>query len=193
MNAEHLRLCASAEWATTVETQILPWALHGYVLGNDVLEVGPGPGVTTSLLARMVLKLTAVEVDAALAEALAGRMAGLNVEVIQADGAALPFDSARFSGAACFTMLHHVPSLALQDRLLAEVRRVLRPGGVFVGVDSLPSPEWWALHDGDTCVPVDPSRLKERLIRAGFGDTEVELSTPAPSRRFRFAAVSPRV
>lgn len=192
MNAEHLRICSSAEWADTVEREILPWALHAHDLGQDVLEVGPGPGLTTAVLSRLVATVTAVEVDPTLAEALASRMAGTNVEVLHADGALLPFDARRFSGAVCFTMLHHVPSAELQDRLFAEVRRVLRPGGTFVGVDSIPSPEWWALHDDDTCVPVDPNGLRARLLRAGFDDAEVELSTPAPPRRFRFVALSPR-
>lgn len=192
MNAEHLRICSSAEWAETVEREILPWALHGHELGQDVLEVGPGPGLTTSVLSRLVAKLTAVEVDAQLADALASRMAGTNVDVVHGDGAALPFEAGRFSGAVCFTMLHHVPSADLQDGLFTEVRRVLRPGGMFIGVDSIPSPEWLALHEDDTCVPVDPAGLRARLLRAGFNDAEVELNTPAPPRRFRFAAVSPR-
>jgi SAM-dependent methyltransferase len=140
----------------------------------------------------LVEKLTAVEVDATLATALASRLAGTNVDVVHGDGSALPFEDGRFSGAVCFTMLHHVPSAELQDRLFAEVRRVLQPGGRFVGVDSIASPEWWALHEDDTCVPVEPDGLRARLLRAGFGDAEVELSTPAPPRRFRFLAVSPR-
>jgi SAM-dependent methyltransferase len=192
MNEEHLRLCASAEWAATVEHEILPWALHGHELGTDVLEVGPGPGMTTAILLRLAPKLTAVEVDADLAAALAVRMVGSNVEVVHADATMLPFENSRFSAATCFTMLHHVPSPELQDRLMAEVRRVLRPGGVFIGVDSIESPEWWELHRGDTCVPVDPSGLRARLLQAGFGDAEVELSVPAPPRRFRFAAFSAR-
>lgn len=192
MNEEHLRLCSSAEWASTVEHEILPWALQGHALGTDVLEIGPGPGLTTTVLSRVVPQLTAVEVDPELAAALAARMAGSNVEVVHADGAALPFESGRFSGATCFTMLHHVPSAELQDRLLAEVRRVLRPGGVFVGVDSIPTPEWWTLHTGDICVPVDPSGMRARLQEAGFGEAEVELSQPAPPRRFRFVAIRPR-
>jgi SAM-dependent methyltransferase len=188
MNQEHLRLCASAEWAVTVENDILPWALAGWELGQDVLEIGPGPGLTTRVLATLVTRLTAVEVDPDLAAALQTRMHGSNVNVLHADATDLPFEAARFSGATCFTMLHHVPTPDLQDRLFAEVRRVLRPGGVLVGVDSLPSPEWWTLHEGDTCVPVDPDGLRARLERAGFGVVDVAVSTPAPPRRFRFAA-----
>jgi ubiquinone/menaquinone biosynthesis C-methylase UbiE len=192
MNQEHLRICTSLEWKATVENEILPWALRGRDLGDALLEVGPGPGLTTSVLSGLAQKLTAVEVDAELAAALAARMRGSNVEVVHADATALPFEDGRFSAATCFTMLHHVPSPALQDRLLAEVRRVLRPGGVLLGVDSIESSEWWALHVGDTCVPVDPAGFAARLTQAGFADAEVELSTPAPARRFRFAAVSPR-
>ncbi len=188
MNQEHLRICSSLEWAATVENEILPWAIGNRDLGVDVLEVGPGPGLTTNLLATMLPKLTAVEVDPTLASALAERMRGSNVEVVHADATVLPFDAARFTGATCFTMLHHVPSAELQDRLLAEVRRVLRPGGILVGVDSIATPEWWALHVDDVCVPVEPDGLAERLTRAGFVEVDVALSTPAPPRRFRFAA-----
>jgi hypothetical protein len=35
-------------------------------------------------------------------------------------------------------MLHHIPDPAGQDALFARVARALKPGGVFVGVDSLP-------------------------------------------------------
>src|SRR4029450_1211825 len=44
MNAEHLRFCASAEWAETVERVLLPWAIGGRRLDDQVLEVGAGPG-----------------------------------------------------------------------------------------------------------------------------------------------------
>jgi SAM-dependent methyltransferase len=132
-----------------------------------------------------------VEVDESLATALARRMAGSNVEVVHADATCLPFPDRRFSGATAFTMLHHVPSPAQQDRLLAEVRRVLRPGGVLIGVDSIDGPEWRELHMGDICVPVEPATFAERLLEAGFVDVEVERSSPAPARRFRFAAWVP--
>jgi SAM-dependent methyltransferase len=191
MNERHLQICASAEWAETVRHEILPWALDGLDLGEDVLEVGPGPGMTTDVLRRIVSRLTAVEVDADLAAALAQRLVGSNVDVVHADGTSLPFDAGRFSGATSFTMLHHVPSAAQQDRLLAELGRVLRPGGLLIGVDSIDGPEWRELHTGDTCVPVNPAGLADRLEQAGFVDIEVQRAKPEPARRFRFSARAP--
>jgi ubiquinone/menaquinone biosynthesis C-methylase UbiE len=191
MNKRHLELCASAEWAETVEREILPWALSGRELGDEVLEVGPGPGLTTDLLRRRVRQLTVVEVDPVLAIALAARLSGYNVGVVHADGATLPFQAGRFSAATCFTMLHHVPSPEHQDRLLAELRRVLHPGGLLVGVDSIDRPEWRELHAGDVCIPVDPATLADRLRAAGLVEVEVERESPEPARRFRFAARAP--
>jgi ubiquinone/menaquinone biosynthesis C-methylase UbiE len=173
MNEEHLRLCSSAEWAKHLEETLLPWVLDGAQLGDNLIEVGPGPGLTTDILRQRVSRLTAVEADSALAEALAARLAGTNVTVVHADATDLPFEDGEFSAAASFTMLHHVPSPELQDQLLAELARVLRPGGVLIGVDSLDSPSWRKLHEGDVCVPIDPLGLPDRLRRAGFTDVNV--------------------
>jgi hypothetical protein len=52
MNEAHLRICASPEWAAYVEPELLPWALQEAGLGDEVLEVGPGPGLTTDVLPR---------------------------------------------------------------------------------------------------------------------------------------------
>ena len=161
-------------------------ALDGRALGDDVLEVGPGPGLTTDVLRRLAPTLTALEVDPGLAAALAERLAGTNVDVVLGDGTALPFDDDRFSAAATLTMLHHVPSPALQDRLLSEVCRVVQPGGMLVGTDGVDRPEIRELHDDDTFVPVDPATFADRLRAAGFADAVVEVS--AAGERFRFLA-----
>lgn len=174
MNDAHLRLRASPEWASYVEDELLPWALAGRDLGDDVLEIGAGPGLTTDVLRRRVPRLTVVEIDEGLAAALAARLAGTNVDVHQGDASALALPTGRFSAAACFTMLHHVPSAELQGRVLMEVRRVLRPGGLFVGSDGKDTPERRQLHDGDTFVPVDPEALAVKLQAAGYTDVVIE-------------------
>ena len=107
------------------------------------------------------------------AAALATRLAGTNVDVIRADATAMPVEGGRFTGAVSFTMLHHVPSAHLQDRLFAEVARVLRPGATFVASDSVASDELAALHHDDVYNPVDPATVADRLTAAGFGAVDV--------------------
>src|SRR5581483_7702773 len=105
MNQQHLDFCSSDEWADALRKWIVPQALDGVDLGDDALEVGPGPGRTTDLIRTMVPRLTAVEVDPTLAAPLRERMAGTNVEVVEADATDLPFPDARFTGAVSFIML----------------------------------------------------------------------------------------
>lgn len=183
MNDEHLKRCSSAEWADTVERWIIPWVLDGIDLGEDVLELGPGPGLTTDVLRARVPRLTAVEVDPALAGSLAARLAGTNVDLVCADASQTSLPSGRFSGAVCLTMLHHVESMTAQDAVFSEVHRLLRSGGVLVGQDSLGTPELRELHEGDVYVPVDPEGLASRLEAAGFG--AVDVTTNEYAVRFR--------
>ena len=164
MNRNH-EVCDGDEWRTAVRDFIIPWALGDGDLGDDVLEVGPGYGATTDVFRERIPHLTAVEIDPELAARLAGRMAGTNVTVIEGDATALTFDTDHFSGATCFSMLHHVPSDSLQNQLFAEVARVVRPGGLFVASDSLPSDDLLAFHEGDTYVPLDPEDVPDRLAR----------------------------
>jgi SAM-dependent methyltransferase len=186
MNRIHRWICRSEPWRRSVRGRLLPWVLRGATLGDDALEIGPGPGLTTDVLRERVARLTSVEIDARLAAALAERMRGSNVRVVHADATALPFPDASFSGAVACTMLHHVPSPALQDRLLAEVRRVLRPGGAFVGSDSLTGPLFRLLHVADTLVPVAPEGFAARLRAQGFQSAEVRVARSS----FRFVAVA---
>lgn len=99
-------------------------------------------------------------------------------------GTDMPFPDEHFSAAACFTMLHHVPSEAEQDRLFGEVRRVLRPGAPFAGTDSTGRGLGFALlHIGDTKVVLDPATLGQRLEAAGFEN--VDVAAGRDSIRFR--------
>jgi SAM-dependent methyltransferase len=110
------------------------------------------------------------------------------VSVTQGDATELPYPDGRFSAVVCFTMLHHIPSVAQQDRAFAEVARVLRPGGTFAGTDSIGS-GWLfrAIHVGDTLNLVDPDGLPARLEGAGLVVGEVRRG----ERSFRWRAMKP--
>lgn len=177
--------CGSDEWRQLIREVILPWALGEIDLGDDVLEVGPGYGATTDVLSETANRLTSVEIDDQLAAMLTARFARVpNVEIVCGDATALFYDDDRFTGAACFTMLHHVPTTELQDRLFAEVARVLQPGAALVASDTLGSEELALAHEGDTYNPVDPTTLPNRFAVAGFGDVRVKTT------EFGWAAVA---
>lgn len=190
MNEDHLALCSSPEWAAYLTDDLLPWVLHGYDLGDHLLEVGPGPGLATDILSRLVPRVTAAELDADLATKLASRLAGPpeveHVRVVVADATLMPFLSGRFSAVACLTMLHHIPSAAAQDAALEQMRRVLRPGGVLVGSDGLDTPDRRRVHHDDIFVPVDPRTLAGRLTSAGFSEPKIDVRAD----RIAFAARS---
>jgi ubiquinone/menaquinone biosynthesis C-methylase UbiE len=168
MNSNHARLCPSPEWAEHIQRDILPALTRDVELGEAMLEIGPGPGAATGWLAGKVAKLTAVEIDADAARLLADRYAGTNVEIITGSATELGYSADTFDSAGCFTMLHHVQTAALQNAILAEVFRVLRPGGVFIGSDSLASDDLHQFHVGDTYNPIEPATLLTRLQTIGF-------------------------
>jgi ubiquinone/menaquinone biosynthesis C-methylase UbiE len=170
MNENHAKLMPSPEWAAHIQDEVLPLATEGVELGADLLELGPGPGAATDWLRHRVSRLVAVEQESEAAVRLTERFAGTNVEVLSGDAAALGFPDASFDTVATCTMLHHVPTRALQDKVLAEAFRVLRPGGTFLGSDSLPSDGLHQFHEGDTYNPVEPAAFLTRLQVAGFAE-----------------------
>ncbi|MEJ8281597.1 class I SAM-dependent methyltransferase [Pseudonocardia spirodelae] len=185
MNALHRRICRSDSWADRMHGSTLPWATRDVDLSGEVLEIGPGYGVTTRWLAPRAGALTALEVDPVLAGDLRdGLGRDLGVDVRHGDGAALPFPDGAFDAVVCFTMLHHVPTPGEQDRLFAEATRVLRPGGTFAGIDSRLTPRFRLIHVGDTMTVVDPESLPRRLGAAGLAGPRTELG----GRSFRFRA-----
>jgi SAM-dependent methyltransferase len=187
MNRLHQWYCRSDRWKRQLETGVFPWVLDKLHLDGAILEIGPGPGLTTDWLRRHYTDITCLEVDPILARSLRQRIANANVNVQVGDATDMPFPEAQFSAVLSFTMLHHVPSSQLQDRLFAEAYRVLKPGGVFLGVDSTWSLRMWAFHLRDTLVTVDPSKLSARLEAANFTDVAIE----SKRGRFRFFARRP--
>jgi SAM-dependent methyltransferase len=167
VNRFHRYYCASPGWARLVQTTLVPAVLEGAELGPRVLELGPGPGLTTEVLAGVAPELTAIELDPDLAAATRARVP--TARVVQGDATAMPFPEASFSAVVCLTMLHHLPRPDLQDRLFAEVHRVLAPGGVFCGSDNPGRGlKFRLIHLGDNKTVVDPATLGDRLQAAGF-------------------------
>jgi SAM-dependent methyltransferase len=174
MNDGHAQLCSSPRWAEFMARQVVPTALAGCTLGDQLLEIGPGYGATTAELSRLGGHLTAVEIDPALAAKLRQRFP--NVVVTQGRGEDLPFPDASFTNVFSFTMLHHVHSVADQDALFVQAHRVLRQGGVFAGSDSIASDGLRRFHHDDIYTPVNPHDLQARLTAAGFTDIRVNVA-----------------
>jgi ubiquinone/menaquinone biosynthesis C-methylase UbiE len=168
MNENHAKVCPSPEWAAHIQDEVLPSLTEHADLGDDMLEIGPGPGAATEWLRHRVRRLTAVEVEDEAAAKLAERYAGCNVEVVVGDATRLSYPDGSFDSVGSFTMLHHVPTAALQNKILAEAFRVLRPGGVLIGSDSLASNDLHHFHCGDTYNPIEPGWLLGRLQTLGF-------------------------
>jgi SAM-dependent methyltransferase len=174
VNESHLSYLSSAQWQEVLRRELVPWLESVVELGDDVLEIGPGPGLTTDVLRTRCARLTAIEVDGRLAAELASRLAGTNVTVIAGDASTVGLPAHRFSTATGFSMLHHMTTVTEQDALFAAVAGALRPEGCFLGVDSLDTDAIRAAHRDDVFVPVDPSGLPERLRQAGFRSATIE-------------------
>jgi ubiquinone/menaquinone biosynthesis C-methylase UbiE len=166
MNPLHNLFCGSAKYERMFRERLLPAVTAGVELdGADVLEIGPGFGAGTAWFAERAGSVTAVEYDAKLAEKVRQRVPA--AQVINASGASMPLDDASYDVVVCTTMLHHVPTDAEQDALLAEARRVLKPDGVFCGSDSRSSLLFKVAHFGDVMNVVDTDTFAARLERAG--------------------------
>ena len=97
---------------------------------DDLLEVACGSGVFLADQAQQVhrvagLDLSGIQVDLARRR-LADRIAAGTVEIVQGDAAALPWHDDTFSVVTCMGSFEAFPE---PERVLAELVRVLRPGG----------------------------------------------------------------
>jgi ubiquinone/menaquinone biosynthesis C-methylase UbiE len=184
VNPLHNVFCGSKKYEAVFRERLLPAVTNGIDLSGDVLEIGPGFGAATEWLAQQAGSVTAVEYDEKLARRVQARVP--QARVVHASGASMPLDDASYDVVLCTTMLHHVPTVEQQDALLAEARRVLRPGGVFCGSDSRSSFLFTLAHIGDVMNVVDPRTFHERLQRAGCQAPKVTIA----DRAFLFSATA---
>jgi SAM-dependent methyltransferase len=113
--------------------------------GETVLELGPGPGALTVDAARKAGpegRLVAVDIQAQMIAAVEKRVAeaGLgNVETHVTDAYDLPLEDESADRAFLVTVLPEIPD---QARALAELRRVLKPGGVLSITEEFSDPDY---------------------------------------------------
>ena len=118
---------------------LLPAATHD----RDVLEIGVGQGTHAQLLSRTAKSYTGIDLTAAAAEMTARRfwLFGLAGRVLRMDAEALAFADGSFDHVWSWGVLHHT---ADTTRALAEIHRVLRPGGTCMAMIYYRS--WWSYY-----------------------------------------------
>lgn len=187
MSLPEASFCRSAPWQRIVR-RIVPWATQGVPLTSDVLELGGGSGAMAEEILRADprVRLTVTDIDPEMVRAAQERFACCpRATVHQADATQLPYDDESFDAATSFLMLHHV--IEWEDAV-AEVSRVLRPQGLFVGYDLVSSRAATLVHRIDR----SPHRFIERgalepvLARAGLDVLDVKY--PLYGLTVRFAA-----
>ena len=174
MNAFENWFCATSFWRGITQRHILPWLLNGYSLGDNVLELGAGPGATTEALRNRAKHVTSLEYDRTFAAALKLRYGKTNVCVLQGDAASLPFPDGTFSSVLAVLVLHHLKSQEQQEKAFAEIYRVLKPGGAFLALEISDSWIHRVGHIKSTFVPVAAEVASVRLISLGFSNSFVE-------------------
>jgi ubiquinone/menaquinone biosynthesis C-methylase UbiE len=99
-------------------------------------DLGCGTGQVSAALSPFVEKVIAVDASAAMLQAAKKRLSSFdNIDLRRGELEALPIDDARLDAATLMLVLHHVPE---PERALAEIARVLKPGGRAIVVDMLP-------------------------------------------------------
>lgn len=101
--------------------------------GKKVLEIGTGVGTDARQLIERGAIYTGINIDATSVEMTrtALRLFGLAGRVEQCDATAMPFDNEAFDVVYSYGALPCIPDLG---RALNEAYRVLRPGGLFIGL-----------------------------------------------------------
>lgn len=168
MNAFENWFCGTPLWRWVTATRLLPWVLGGIQPGDHVLELGSGPGAGTAALRERAKRVTSLDYSHRFASGLlAGERSG-NARVVQGDASALPFADGTFSAAVAILVLHHLRTAELQLLAFREVRRVLRPGGLFLAFEIRDSWMNRIGHIRSTFTPLEPQKLPAALGASGF-------------------------
>jgi ubiquinone/menaquinone biosynthesis C-methylase UbiE len=177
-------------WSRSYDKSILQWLLfapsHRVLIQRirqaagdraiKMLDVGCGTGVFASKVRANLPRAEVCGVDLVSGMLAKGvprwRMHRGHVLPVQGDSERLPFASESFDVVTCANSFHHYPR---QDRAVAEMRRVLRPGGRLMIIDGYRDAPWgWFIYD--VCVAgvegdvhhASAKRFRELMTQAGL-------------------------
>jgi ubiquinone/menaquinone biosynthesis C-methylase UbiE len=168
MSRSERAICCGAVWRSS--SAAIARELRAQRLGRDVLEIGAGGGsVAKQMLSRdLELAWTAIDIDSHMTQAAAMRLREFpNASAKTADATALPFPDDSFDTVVSCLMLHHIIDW---ERAVAEVARVLRPGGTFLGYDLVRTPLASVFHrlDGSPHRLIVPGDFQAECARNGL-------------------------
>jgi ArsR family transcriptional regulator len=170
------------------------WAVLGLIdPALTVGDLGCGTGQLTGTVAPYVRRVIAVDSSSDMLDAARQRVAGAgNVELRHGDLESLPIDNGELDAAMLSLVLHYSPAPA---RALAEVGRVVRPGGRVLVVDMLPHErQEYQQQMGHVWLGFSEKQITRFLTGAGFADVRVRSLPADPDARgpALFAAVGIR-
>ena len=214
-------------WSESYDRSVLQWLLFGPShramirriserFGDRpirVLDVGCGTGQFGERILRTLpkAKVCGVDLVSAMLEGGAARWASHRgtLDPVQGDSEHLPFASGTFDVVTCANSFHHYPH---QQRAVAEMHRVLKPGGRLMLIDGYRDAPWgWFIYD--VCVEsvegnvrhCSRARLRDLFANVGFVETSQTihrgfapflftegLARPASTLRRPHIAVTPR-
>jgi ArsR family transcriptional regulator len=146
-------------------TALAAFADQRWVVG----DLGCGTGQVSAVLAPFVKRVVGVDASAAMLQAARRRLRGVdNVDLRRGELEALPIDDAQLDAATLMLVLHHLPE---PEKALAEVARVLKPGGRVLIVDMLPHDrEGYRKQMGHVWLGFAEDHVQRLLVDAGLGE-----------------------
>lgn len=173
-----------SEYVTAVFDEVLLAFIREQPLAS-LLDFGCGTGVFCRKSAPFVKQVIGVDIAAGALEVGKNVCADMsNISLLFIDGDHLPFPDASFDCAVEREALMYVPDSKLEI-VLAEIYRVLKPGGRFFLLDQVSDDPYWQKYPGTPLqLKRSPSSFREATIRAGFN-----LDHDGPVRTPRFPVI----
>jgi 2-polyprenyl-3-methyl-5-hydroxy-6-metoxy-1,4-benzoquinol methylase len=158
-------------------TLVLEYYLGRPLSGLRILDVGGSSGIMAEFMALRGNTVTVIDMDEHAIELAHARATSCSVSYHVADAMSIPFADGCFDAVLCCHVYEHVPD---PRRMMAEMHRILRPGGVcyFTAGNRM---AWREPHYGLPLLSVLPRALAHhylRLSRRGTHYHEKHLGLP---------------